>query len=62
MAPETVYLLDCYFLDAGYVAVKKLNVTNPTPQQLEAFKNEVGVLRYKFPVQFHIYSNYCSLI
>ena len=31
---------------AGPVAVKKLNVTNPTEQQLLAFKNEVGVLRW----------------
>lgn len=29
----------------GAVAIKKLNVTNPTEQQLKAFKNEVGVLR-----------------
>ncbi|XP_071082636.1 serine/threonine-protein kinase A-Raf-like isoform X1 [Haliotis cracherodii] len=29
----------------GPVAVKKLNVTDPTPAQLLAFKNEVGVLR-----------------
>ncbi|KAJ8398867.1 hypothetical protein AAFF_G00417750 [Aldrovandia affinis] len=29
----------------GDVAVKMLNVTAPTPQQLQAFKNEVGVLK-----------------
>ncbi|KAK6994772.1 serine/threonine-protein kinase A-Raf-like isoform X1 [Biomphalaria glabrata] len=29
----------------GPVAVKKLNVTDPTPAQMQAFKNEVGVLR-----------------
>ncbi|XP_070558829.1 serine/threonine-protein kinase B-raf-like isoform X13 [Ptychodera flava] len=29
----------------GAVAVKKLNVTDPTPSQLQAFKNEVAVLR-----------------
>ncbi|XP_060586752.1 serine/threonine-protein kinase A-Raf-like isoform X5 [Ruditapes philippinarum] len=29
----------------GAVAVKRLNVTNPTPAQLQAFKNEVAVLR-----------------
>ncbi|XP_071961403.1 serine/threonine-protein kinase B-raf-like isoform X2 [Antedon mediterranea] len=29
----------------GAVAVKKLNVTHPTPSQLQAFKNEVAVLR-----------------
>ena len=32
-------------IPSGPVAVKKLNVTNPTEQQLLAFKNEVGVLR-----------------
>ena len=29
----------------GPVAIKKLNVTNPTPAQMQAFKNEVSVLR-----------------
>ncbi|KAI1296629.1 Raf -like protein serine/threonine-protein kinase Raf [Halotydeus destructor] len=29
----------------GPVALKKLNVTNPNPSQLQAFKNEVAVLR-----------------
>ncbi|TNN19473.1 Serine/threonine-protein kinase B-raf [Schistosoma japonicum] len=29
----------------GNVAIKELNVVDPTPQQLKAFKNEVGVLR-----------------
>ncbi|XP_077987280.1 serine/threonine-protein kinase B-raf-like isoform X2 [Glandiceps talaboti] len=29
----------------GAVAIKKLNVTDPTPSQLQAFKNEVAVLR-----------------
>ncbi|VDP89573.1 unnamed protein product [Echinostoma caproni] len=29
----------------GDVAIKELNVTDPTPQQLKAFKNEVNVLR-----------------
>ncbi|KAL8610234.1 hypothetical protein ACOMHN_038929 [Nucella lapillus] len=29
----------------GPVAVKKLNVSDPTPAQMQAFKNEVGVLR-----------------
>ncbi|EDV24726.1 uncharacterized protein TRIADDRAFT_24886, partial [Trichoplax adhaerens] len=29
----------------GPVAIKKLNVTDPTPSQLQAFKNEVTVLR-----------------
>ena len=29
----------------GTVAVKMLNVKDPTPQQLQAFKNEVAVLR-----------------
>ena len=30
----------------GPVAVKTLNVTEPTHAQMEAFKNEVAVLRY----------------
>ncbi|VDQ05940.1 unnamed protein product [Trichobilharzia regenti] len=29
----------------GNVAIKELNVVDPTPQQLKAFKNEVSVLR-----------------
>jgi len=29
----------------GPVAIKKLNVKDPTPAQLQAFKNEVAVLR-----------------
>ena len=29
----------------GIVAVKVLNVSNPTPSQLQEFKNEVAVLR-----------------
>ena len=29
----------------GHVAIKKLNVTNPTHAQMQAFKNEVSVLR-----------------
>ena len=31
-------------LSTGPVAVKKLNVSNPTEQQMQAFKNEVAVL------------------
>jgi len=30
----------------GPVAIKRLNVKEPNPAQLEAFKNEVAVLRY----------------
>lgn len=30
---------------AGDVAVKILKVTNPTPEQFQAFRNEVAVLR-----------------
>ena len=33
-----------YCVVAGPVAVKKLNVANPNEQQMQAFKNEVGVL------------------
>lgn len=33
-------------LDAlGAVAIKTLNVSEPSPQQLQGFKNEVAVLR-----------------
>ena len=39
----------------GAVAVKKLNVTNPTEQQLLAFKNEVGVLRYVHALSTHVH-------
>ena len=34
-----------FLTHVGPVAVKKLNVANPTEQQMQAFKNEVGVLR-----------------
>jgi len=30
----------------GPVAIKRLNVKEPTPAQMQAFKNEVAVLRY----------------
>lgn len=30
---------------AGAVAIKTLNVSEPSPQQLQGFKNEVAVLR-----------------
>lgn len=45
----------------GFVAIKRLNVTDPTPQQLKAFKNEVAVLRYtviSFRLFMHSYFNY----
>ena len=41
-----ISIVHAWLSPAGPVAVKKLNVTNPTEQQLLAFKNEVGVLRY----------------
>ncbi|KAL5474447.1 hypothetical protein EMCRGX_G026395, partial [Ephydatia muelleri] len=44
----------------GSVAVKKLNVTNPTPQQLEAFKNEVGVLRKTRHVNILLFMGFIS--
>jgi serine/threonine protein kinase len=34
-----------YSFCLGTVAVKRLNITDPTPAQLQAFKNEVAVLR-----------------
>ena len=30
----------------GAVAIKTLNVSEPSPQQLQGFKNEVAVLRW----------------
>lgn len=40
----------------GDVAIKELNVVDPTPTQLKAFKNEVNVLRFEsfcFSVSVH---------
>ncbi|XP_078468354.1 serine/threonine-protein kinase B-raf-like [Lampetra fluviatilis] len=42
----------------GDVAVKVLNVTDPTPQQLQAFKNEVGVLRKTRHVNILLFMGY----
>ena len=36
----------------GSVAIKRLNVTNPTPAQLQGFKNEVAVLRLVLDLVF----------
>ncbi|XP_023242081.1 serine/threonine-protein kinase B-raf-like [Centruroides sculpturatus] len=44
----------------GPVALKKLNVTNPTPAQLEAFKNEVAVLRKTRHVNILLFMGYVS--
>lgn len=35
----------CVYVFSGDVAVKILKVVNPTPEQLQAFRNEVAVLR-----------------
>ena len=40
---ENITILNSLYL--GTVAVKRLNITEPTPAQLQAFKNEVAVLR-----------------
>ena len=40
-------------LSTGPVAVKKLNVSNPTEQQMQAFKNEVGCPNVR--VHTHVY-------
>ena len=40
----SITLLVCILFCSGPVAVKKLNVSNPTEQQMQAFKNEVAVL------------------
>ena len=29
----------------GHIAIKRLNVTDPTPAQMQAFRNEVAVLK-----------------
>ena len=39
------------FNSLGAVAIKTLNVSEPSPQQLQGFKNEVAVLRW---VQSHV--------
>ena len=44
------FICACYNI-TGAVAVKRLNVTDPTPSQLQAFKNEVAVLRLVGPPQ-----------
>lgn len=44
----------------GPVALKKLNVTNPTPAQLQAFKNEVAVLRKTRHVNILLFMGYVS--
>uniref|UniRef100_A0A671NE28 non-specific serine/threonine protein kinase n=1 Tax=Sinocyclocheilus anshuiensis TaxID=1608454 RepID=A0A671NE28_9TELE len=44
----------------GDVAVKMLNVTAPTPQQLQAFKNEVGVLRKTRHVNILLFMGYTT--
>ncbi|XP_076152684.1 serine/threonine-protein kinase B-raf isoform X2 [Alosa pseudoharengus] len=44
----------------GDVAVKRLNVTAPTPQQLQAFKNEVGVLRKTRHVNILLFMGYTT--
>lgn len=38
----------------GTVAIKKLNVGEPTVQQLQAFKNEVFVLNYCIYLSFYL--------
>ncbi|KAJ8261646.1 hypothetical protein GJAV_G00156680 [Gymnothorax javanicus] len=44
----------------GDVAVKMLNVIAPTPQQLQAFKNEVGVLRKTRHVNILLFMGYTT--
>uniref|UniRef100_A0A8C6XEB5 non-specific serine/threonine protein kinase n=1 Tax=Naja naja TaxID=35670 RepID=A0A8C6XEB5_NAJNA len=51
-------LFEILFL--GDVAVKMLNVTAPTPQQLQAFKNEVGVLRKTRHVNILLFMGYST--
>lgn len=42
----------------GVVAVKKLNVANPTPSQLQAFRNEVAVLKKTRHVNILLFMGY----
>ncbi|XP_037129753.1 raf-1 proto-oncogene, serine/threonine kinase a isoform X2 [Syngnathus acus] len=44
----------------GDVAVKILKVTNPTPEQLQAFKNEVAVLRKTRHVNILLFMGYMT--
>ncbi|XP_073679002.1 raf-1 proto-oncogene, serine/threonine kinase a isoform X4 [Garra rufa] len=44
----------------GDVAVKILKVTNPTPEQLEAFRNEVAVLRKTRHVNILLFMGYMT--
>ncbi|XP_033745987.1 serine/threonine-protein kinase B-raf-like isoform X4 [Pecten maximus] len=44
----------------GHVAIKRLNVTDPTPQQLKAFKNEVAVLRKTSHMNILLFSGWTS--
>uniref|UniRef100_A0A8C4WWT3 non-specific serine/threonine protein kinase n=1 Tax=Eptatretus burgeri TaxID=7764 RepID=A0A8C4WWT3_EPTBU len=44
----------------GDVAVKVLNLTDPTPQQLQAFRNEVGVLRKTRHVNILLFMGYTT--
>ncbi len=45
----------------GPVAVKRLNVRDPTPAQMQAFKNEVAVLRYNVEYYNHSFMPYTLL-
>ena len=44
---KTIIIIDHIVIlgSAGAVAIKTLNVSEPSPQQLQGFKNEVAVLR-----------------
>ncbi|CAB4028129.1 serine threonine- kinase B-raf, partial, partial [Paramuricea clavata] len=44
----------------GTVAVKRLNTTDPTPAQLQAFENEVAVLRKTRHVNVLLFMGYVS--
>ena len=46
---------------AGPVAIKKLKVTNPTEAQLQAFKNEVSVLRKTRHANIILFMGWTSL-
>ena len=54
-----VYICTCTFV--GPVAIKKLKVTNPTEAQLQAFKNEVSVLRKTRHANIILFMGWTSL-
>ena len=51
----------CTHIQTGPVAIKKLKVMNPTEAQLQAFKNEVSVLRKTRHANIILFMGWTSL-